>query len=195
MNPDRRTEAATFHSDRFCSPVTGDATTATLPRSIFQTDLEAGLHLDFSTAPTTETGSPLWYRTNNCHRTRTVYPVRDLPHAQLLLGRIDDDDPWITIMTGLPNVDHTYFQVFGSVDRMIAEGGLVRGGTQLCWRASAQPRNEAPTTVGPAWYTHQCWDSDVLTIHDAWHLLTPALTNRSQHFAGVPGLDAIWWEP
>jgi hypothetical protein len=133
-----------------------------------------------------------WYRANS------TYPVyhrlHDLHHAEKLMGRIDDEEPWVTIVNGTPNGDSTYMQVLGTPDRLNVEGGIRINGLERSWRATARPQNDRPAYVGPAWYRRHCWESDVLTIHDASQLLAPALTATNDDFVGIPGLDAMWWD-
>jgi hypothetical protein len=132
-----------------------------------------------------------WYRMNGTWP--TYHPVLNFLHAERLLGQVCDDDPWVTIISGSRNGDGTYVQVLGRVDRMVVEGGVRRNGFERYWRATARPWDETPTTVGPDWYRSDCWESDLLTVHDACALLQPGLADRTGEFAGVPGLDAVWW--
>jgi hypothetical protein len=53
-------------------------------------------------------------------------PVTSRYHAESLIRQINDNHPWVTVVSGPPHGDSTCFQVLGTPDRLTAEGGIHR---------------------------------------------------------------------
>jgi hypothetical protein len=137
----------------------------------------------------TEPKLDLQYRRNESHR--TYRPITTPHHAELLLSSTTFDSPWVTIARGDPSADHIYFQVLGTPDRLVAEGGGVKGGLRWNWRATALPGDYRATTAGPPWYEVAAYEGDIVTADDARRMIWFALADdlvAMQHQAGMRAL-------
>ena len=130
----------------------------------------------------------LWYRLNSTWP--DYLPVTSRYHAESLLRKINDNEPWVTIALQPNPGTSTYFQVLGTPDRLTAEAGYCLDGVEISCRFTALPRDDRRAHVGPAWYQLTVCESDVLTIHDALALLWPTLTGKIR---GIRGIIPIWF--
>jgi hypothetical protein len=133
----------------------------------------------------TKDASSVFYRRNEICPTYRL--VRGNDHAEWLMSSTTFDSPWVTLLQGEPGGDHTYFQILGSPDRLIAEGGGQLGTHLWNWRADALHRNQWFTKVGPAWYEKFAYLSELLTAHDAVRMMWLALANDLGAFRSVAG--------
>lgn len=139
--------------------------------------------------PADEPSPNLFFRRNEFHS--EYRPVSNHAHAEWLLGSTTFDSPWVTVVRGAVGGDSIYFQVLGTPDRLIAEGGGVLGHTRWDWRATAVPGDYRPTTVGPPWYKLDVYQSDVITVHDARRMLWFALAGDLTSMRSRTGMEAL----
>jgi hypothetical protein len=133
----------------------------------------------------------LRYRRNESHRIYT--PTASPGYAVALLSSTTFDSPWVTIVRDEPGGDSTYFQILGTPDRLIAEGGGVRGTARWNWRATALPGDWTPTTAGPPWYEVNTYTSDLITADDARRMIWPALANDLPAMGRQAGMRALFF--
>jgi hypothetical protein len=133
----------------------------------------------------------LHYRRNESARTYT--PVSSPHHAEALLSSTTFDSPWVTIVRGEPGGDSIYFQILGTPDRLVAEGGGVHGASRWNWRATALPGEWTPTTAGPPWYELDAYRSDLITADDTRRMLWPALANDLAAMRHQAGMRALFY--
>jgi hypothetical protein len=120
-------------------------------------------------------------------------PVTSPLHPEALLSSTTFDSPWVTIVRGEPGGDSVYFQILGTPDRLIAEGGGVRGTSLWNWRATAIPGDWTHTTAGPPWYELGVYQSDIITADDARRMIWPALANDLPAMGRQAGMRALFF--
>jgi hypothetical protein len=90
-------------------------------------------------------------------------------------------------------LSHTYFEVLGKPDLLVAQSGGILGELALDWRATAQPERFRKTTAGPSSYEVGASSSDVITAHDAVRMLWFALDNDLPWMRAATGMEALFY--
>lgn len=133
----------------------------------------------------------MWIRTLSDYVHR---PIAADAEIESLLGQVSAAEPFVTLLRGDPEGDHTYFQVLGQDhDHLLVEGGGLVNGQAWHWRASCAPRDSTPATAGPEHHRlHNVRADQLLGLGSALLFASLALDDRGGALGPGPQVLGHW---